>query len=190
MAQQMTKEPEGVTVLQLIFRPLIGMLLAFAMFILAHGGMLVLSQGAAEETSGQLNPYVISFLGIISGLVSESATRRITLAAETFFQDGRQNSGKAQALQVEVEALEKRVTTLSTEQKQLQDEQAEIGRSLAASDLAPSVKEFFDARLNTIKARLASIEKDGKGELPEARVAADAKRKEFQEQLAAATKST
>ena len=62
---------------------------------------------------------------------------------------------------------------------------------LAASDLAPSVKEFFDARLNTIKARLASIEKDGKGELPEARIAAaDAKRKEFQEQLAAATKST
>jgi hypothetical protein len=96
---------------------------------------------------------------------------------------------KAQALERELEPLEKRVTTLVAEQKQLQDEEAAIRRSLAEPNLTADAKAAFNVRLATIAARLGSIEKDGKGELPDARAAADAKRKEYQEQLAAATKA-
>ncbi len=61
-----------------LFRPFLGMVTAFAVFILAKAGQLTISDaGAAQSISENLNPYFISFMGIISGLLSEQATERI-----------------------------------------------------------------------------------------------------------------
>ena len=67
-----------------LFRPLLGMVTALAVYILAIAGQITISEGGVPgATGGQLNPYFISFLAIISGLLSEQAIERIRLMGRT-----------------------------------------------------------------------------------------------------------
>ena len=69
-----------------IFRPFLGAVLAFAIFILLKSGQMVLTNttgvGAGAE---DLNPYFISFLAIISGILSEQAYAKISAAGTQIF---------------------------------------------------------------------------------------------------------
>ena len=62
-----------------IFRPFLGMIMAIAIFILTKSGMDVLGGGEG------LDPYFISFISIISGVLSEQAFLKIQEAGMDFF---------------------------------------------------------------------------------------------------------
>ena len=69
-----------------LLRPFLGTTTALAMFILAKAGQMTISGGTAEESLIEnLNPFFISFLAIISGLLSEQAIEKIKSAAEPIF---------------------------------------------------------------------------------------------------------
>ena len=57
------------------FQPFLGALLAFAVFILFKSAHNALSGGGSA--GAELNPYMIAFVGIVSGMLSEKAYRRI-----------------------------------------------------------------------------------------------------------------
>jgi hypothetical protein len=67
-----------------LFRPLLGAAMALAVYIFFKAGVLVFSQSQSAEGS-MLNPFVIAFLGIISGLFSEHAYNRLDRSAREFF---------------------------------------------------------------------------------------------------------
>lgn len=68
------------------FRPFLGMVTAVAIFILAKAGQITISDvSLTEGMSENLNPYFISFLAIVSGLLSESAIHRIQSAGIMVF---------------------------------------------------------------------------------------------------------
>ena len=63
------------------FRPFLGMITALAIFVLAKAGVLVVAGSSGQNNiSSELSPFFISFLAIISGLLSEQATDRIKQA--------------------------------------------------------------------------------------------------------------
>ncbi len=69
-----------------LFRPFLGMVTAIAVFILAKSGQIVISDGSFQEgLSANLNPFFISFLAIVSGILSEQAYQRIHRSGEAFF---------------------------------------------------------------------------------------------------------
>jgi hypothetical protein len=69
-----------------MFRTLLGMGTAVAVFILVKAGQFVISdQAAPEGAGGSLNPFFISFLAIVSGLLSEQAYARIERSGIAFF---------------------------------------------------------------------------------------------------------
>lgn len=55
------------------FRPFLGMIVALAMYVMVKSGLSSFVDSTAEEIS----PFLISFLGIISGMLSEQAYKRI-----------------------------------------------------------------------------------------------------------------
>lgn len=68
-----------------LFRPVLGMVTALAVYILAIAGQITISEGemTGGTGGGQLNPYFICFLAIIAGLLSEQAIERIRLMGRT-----------------------------------------------------------------------------------------------------------
>ena len=69
-----------------LFRPFLGMVTAFAVFVLAKAGQLTISSGSnVDVLSEDLSPYFISFLAIVSGLLSEQAIRRIRGVGDNIF---------------------------------------------------------------------------------------------------------
>ena len=58
------------------------MMSAFIIFIFLNAGQLTLT---ADGTAAKLNPFVLSFVGIISGLLSERAYARISDVGSNFF---------------------------------------------------------------------------------------------------------
>lgn len=68
-----------------IFRPMLGCITALSVFILAKAGVLVVSTPGLGEPGGTLSPYFVAFLGIISGLLAESALRTIQEAGNRWF---------------------------------------------------------------------------------------------------------
>jgi hypothetical protein len=61
-------------------RPFLGMVLAFVMYLLIRTGQTTFTDPAGGPSS--LNPFTISFLAVISGLMSDRAYSRIVSAAE------------------------------------------------------------------------------------------------------------
>lgn len=69
-----------------VFRPVLGILAAFATFILVKAGVLAVS--GSTQVNGQdapLSPFFVSFLGIISGLMAQASIRNVQVAARSFF---------------------------------------------------------------------------------------------------------
>lgn len=69
-----------------LFRPFLGMVTAIAVLILAKAGQITISDvSVADGARENLNPFFVSFLAIISGLVSEQAIEKIKRAASGIF---------------------------------------------------------------------------------------------------------
>jgi hypothetical protein len=67
--------PEGRTFWEILFRIGLGAGVAFALFFFAAAGMMAFGQGAlANGNQTQLSPYLISFLGITAGYLSDRVT--------------------------------------------------------------------------------------------------------------------
>ena len=82
-----------------IFRPLLGMALAFSIFVMFKSGQSLLGIDPVQRQS----PFFIAFIGLISGLLAEKAYRRITLEGEKLFAieeavPDSENSGSGQAV--------------------------------------------------------------------------------------------
>jgi transcriptional regulator with XRE-family HTH domain len=71
-----------LTLRRFIVLPFIGAISAFIIFIFVSAGQLTLTAGDANDS---LNPYVLSFIGVISGLLSERAYNRISAVGTNFF---------------------------------------------------------------------------------------------------------
>ena len=92
-----------------LFRPFLGMVTAVAVYVLAKAGQLTISDvSASQSLSENLNPFFISFLGIISGLLSEQATERIRSAGGMIFQGAGGDAGGPDRWAVGLEAEIKR----------------------------------------------------------------------------------
>jgi hypothetical protein len=81
MTQEFLRSEEDKAFRWYFLRPFLGIMLAVATFILFKSGQVVLTvtpgaNGAATDAS--LNPYVVGFVAIISGLLSEQAYHRIS----------------------------------------------------------------------------------------------------------------
>ena len=68
-----------------IFRPFFGALTALALFIVIKAGVIVAIDPFQLSKSGAaLNPFFVSFVGIVGGLISEQAVNRIRTSAQTW----------------------------------------------------------------------------------------------------------
>lgn len=76
------RQDGSMTLRRFLTLPLIGAVSAFVVFIFVKAGQLTLTAGNTEDT---LNPFVLSFVGVISGMLSERAYNRITDVGTSFF---------------------------------------------------------------------------------------------------------
>ncbi|MFO1156673.1 MAG: hypothetical protein U1E43_07850, partial [Rhodospirillales bacterium] len=82
MTLEFLKKDETKTGLWFFFRPFYGALLALAVFIIFQAGQMVLTNPV--EGNAGLNPYVIAFVAIVSGMLSDQAYHRIAFAGSQF----------------------------------------------------------------------------------------------------------
>ena len=79
-----------------IFRPFLGMITALAVYVFAKAGQLSFSDASLDSSLSEgLNPFVLSFLAIISGLLSEQAITWLTRSGSRLF--GEPDGGNAGA---------------------------------------------------------------------------------------------
>ncbi len=91
-----------------LFRPFLGMVTAFSIFILAKAGQITISDtNASEGILENLNPFFISFLAIISGLLSEQAIEKIKRSAMPFFQPQKDENDEVERWAVGLESAMK-----------------------------------------------------------------------------------
>jgi|JI10StandDraft_1071094.scaffolds.fasta_scaffold01628_28 hypothetical protein len=91
LTRELFRENEKHSINWYIFRPFLGMVTAIAIFVLAKSGQLVISDGGSADSnkmSETLNPFFISFLAIISGVLSEQAYEKIHNTGKSFFRAG------------------------------------------------------------------------------------------------------
>ncbi|HMV43362.1 MAG TPA: hypothetical protein PK079_00185 [Leptospiraceae bacterium] len=90
LTRELFREQEKHSINWYIFRPFLGMVTAIAIFVLAKSGQLVISDGGNETNRmyETLNPFFISFLAIISGVLSEQAYEKIHNTGKSFFRAG------------------------------------------------------------------------------------------------------
>lgn len=70
------------SVRRFLLLPFVGAMSAFIVLIFLKAGQLTLTAG---DTTDELSPFVLSFVGIISGLLSERAYGRISEVGQSFF---------------------------------------------------------------------------------------------------------
>lgn len=110
MAQELMKDPYEKSIVWYLFRPFLGIMLALATFILFKSGQVVLTvlpgaNSAATEVG--LNPFIVSFVAIISGMLSEQAYRKISDAGSQIFAVRETSSPRWCRPKVAAEALRK-----------------------------------------------------------------------------------
>jgi hypothetical protein len=84
ISQDFLKNPEGRDFWDILFRIGLGAGVAFALFFFAAAGMLALSQNAAGAQQ-DMSPYLISFLGITGGYLSDRVTQWMREVGENTF---------------------------------------------------------------------------------------------------------
>lgn len=82
MTWSYVREDSGLTMRRFVVLPLVGSMSAFVILIFVSAGQLTLTSG---DENGTLNPFVLSFLGVISGLLSERAYTRMADVGSNFF---------------------------------------------------------------------------------------------------------
>ncbi len=82
MTWSYVRDDSGLTMRRFVVLPLVGSMSAFVILIFVSAGQLTLTAG---DDNGTLNPFVLSFLGVISGLLSERAYTRMADVGSNFF---------------------------------------------------------------------------------------------------------
>lgn len=72
-----------------IFRPLLGMVIALAVFVMYKSGQAALGMDEQEHMS----PFLISFISIMSGILAERAYGNLRLAGNNFFKQDKDQQG-------------------------------------------------------------------------------------------------
>ncbi len=83
ITQDFLKNPDGRGFWDILFRTGLGAGVAFALFFFAAAGMLALSQSPGGQT--EMSPYLISFLGITGGYLSDRVTAWMRQVGENTF---------------------------------------------------------------------------------------------------------
>lgn len=81
MTWSFVRRDSGMTLQRFAVLPIVGMTTAFVVLVFISAGQMTLTAGA----SGALNPFALSFIGIISGLLSERAYARLSDVGNNFF---------------------------------------------------------------------------------------------------------
>jgi hypothetical protein len=76
----------GIPQISMFFlRPMLGAITAIVVFVLLKAGVLVVTDSAKLGEVAPLNPFFISFVGIVSGLLSENALETVRRVGESWF---------------------------------------------------------------------------------------------------------
>jgi len=81
---QFIRHPLKYSLEMYFFRPFLGMLMALAMYVMVKSGQWTFLDSKEKD----LSPFLISFLGIISGMLAEQAYRRISFTGISLFRTG------------------------------------------------------------------------------------------------------
>jgi hypothetical protein len=81
MTWSFMRRDTGLTVQRFAVLPIVGMTTALVVLVFINAGQMTLTAG----DSGALNPFALSFIGIISGLLSERAYARLSDVGNNFF---------------------------------------------------------------------------------------------------------
>jgi H+/Cl- antiporter ClcA len=106
--RRLVEEGENPTPSDYVLRPALGFIVAIAVFTLFKAGQLVISSNVNAQSSDTLNPFLIAFIGVISGLVARQAVASIEAAGTRFF-----TARDAQKPVYGRELLANRITALS-----------------------------------------------------------------------------
>jgi len=71
-----------------VMRPFFGIITAFVIYIVAKAGIPLIADPTRLGAAAPVNPYFISFLAILSGLMSERAIASLELLGASYFKDG------------------------------------------------------------------------------------------------------
>ncbi|HEY0107065.1 MAG TPA: hypothetical protein VGB91_13355, partial [Rhizomicrobium sp.] len=85
ISQDFLKNPDGRSFWDILFRIGLGAGVAFALFFFAAAGMLAMTQSANGSTQADMSPYLISFLGITGGYLSDRVTQWMREVGENTF---------------------------------------------------------------------------------------------------------
>jgi hypothetical protein len=82
MTWSFVRGDNGVTVRRFLFLPFVGSISAIIIFVFLKAGQLTISSGGGTASLG---PFFLSFVGIVSGLLSERAYARMETVGKNFF---------------------------------------------------------------------------------------------------------
>ena len=68
-----------------VFVPLLGAITGFAVYVLAKAGVLIIADGGSGQEGAYLSPFFVSFLGLMSGMLSEDALETILMLGRRMF---------------------------------------------------------------------------------------------------------
>jgi len=127
MTWSYVRADEGLTARRFIVLPFVGCMSAFIIYIFINAGQMTLTTGAGESN---LNAFALSFIGIISGLLSERAYIRISDVGNTFFRAKEGQVRWANGLQ---RAMEDASITIEQLSKHLELANGEVSRIVEQS---------------------------------------------------------
>lgn len=81
------KHEENESLANYFFFPLLGAVTAFAVYILAKAGVLIIADTGSGGRGGSLSPYFISFIGLVSGMLADNALDTIQRVGGGWFKD-------------------------------------------------------------------------------------------------------
>jgi hypothetical protein len=132
-----------------ILRPFLGAITSFVIFIAAKAGIPLITDVARVGANAPINPYFISFLAIISGLLSERALETLRRVGATYFREGDGNEPARWArdgMLHEFEVIKRDPKTLL---EPLRVKESELGDWLAGKEPMPkSAQVLIAAVLN------------------------------------------
>lgn len=87
LTQNLFDKKQPMKLIDYLFHPFLGMVMAIAIFILAKSGQLVAVNSESSDAIN-LNPFFVSFIAIISGVLSKQAYDKIYRTGKAFFEEG------------------------------------------------------------------------------------------------------
>jgi hypothetical protein len=85
ISQDYLRDPDGRGFWDILFRIGLGAGVAFALFFFAAAGMLAMTQSSGHGADADMSPYLISFLGITGGYLSDRVTQWMREVGENTF---------------------------------------------------------------------------------------------------------